>query len=65
VVRRGILEYHQKTGARRTGLGERRDPGIVSVHFAGLPPGTAALMVKCLPPDVLERFGGPENLQLP
>ena len=37
-----------------------RDHGIVSVHFAGLPPGTAALMIKFLPPDVLERFGGCE-----
>lgn len=36
-----------------------RDYGIVSVHFAGIPPGTAALMVKFLPPDVLERLGGP------
>jgi L-seryl-tRNA(Ser) seleniumtransferase len=36
-----------------------RDFGIVSVHFAGLPPGTAALLIKFLPPDVLARFGGP------
>ncbi|MBT5297554.1 MAG: hypothetical protein HOB37_05710 [Rhodospirillaceae bacterium] len=39
-----------------------RDHGIVSVHFAGLPPGTAALMIKFLPPDVLEQFGGPKAL---
>ena len=39
-----------------------RDHGVVSVHFAGLPPGTAALMIKFLPPDVLARFGGPEAL---
>lgn len=39
-----------------------RDHGIVSVHFAGIPPGTAALMIKFLPPDVLERFGGPDAL---
>ena len=39
-----------------------RDHGIVSVHFAGLPPGTAALMIKFLPPDVLSRFGGPAAL---
>jgi L-seryl-tRNA(Ser) seleniumtransferase len=36
-----------------------RDYGIVSVHFAGVPPGTAALMVKFLPPEILERLGGP------
>ncbi len=39
-----------------------RDFGIVSVHFAGLPPGTAALMIKFVPPDVVERFGGPAKL---
>lgn len=39
-----------------------RDHGIVSVHFAGLPPGTAALMIKFLPPDIVERFGGPAAL---
>ena len=36
-----------------------RDHGIISVHFAGLPPGTAALLIKFLPPDQVERFGGP------
>lgn len=39
-----------------------RDHGVVSVHFAGLPPGTAALLIKFLPPDVMERFGGPKAL---
>ncbi len=39
-----------------------RDFGIISVHFAGLPPGTAALMIKFLPPDVVARFGGPEPI---
>ena len=39
-----------------------RDHGIVSVHFAGLPPGTAALMIKFLPPDVFARLGGPGRL---
>jgi len=39
-----------------------RDHGVVSVHFAGLPPGTASLLIKFLPPDVLERFGGPDAL---
>ncbi len=39
-----------------------RDYGIVSVHFAGLPPGTAALMIKFLPPDTVAAFGGAEKL---
>ena len=39
-----------------------RDFGIISVHFAGLPPGTAALMIKFLPLDVVARFGGPEAI---
>jgi L-seryl-tRNA(Ser) seleniumtransferase len=39
-----------------------RDFGIVSVHFAGLPPGTAALMIKFLPPETVAQFGGAEKL---
>ncbi|WNK00201.1 aminotransferase class I/II-fold pyridoxal phosphate-dependent enzyme [Thalassospiraceae bacterium LMO-JJ14] len=39
-----------------------RDFGIVSVHFAGLPPGTAALMIKFLPPETVAEFGGPQKL---
>jgi L-seryl-tRNA(Ser) seleniumtransferase len=39
-----------------------RDYGILSVHFAGIPPGTAALMIKFLPPETLARFGGPATL---
>ena len=35
-----------------------RDHGILTVHFAALPPGTAALLVKFVPPETLERFGG-------
>ncbi len=35
-----------------------RDHGILSVHFAGIPPGTAAFMIKFLPPETLARFGG-------
>jgi L-seryl-tRNA(Ser) seleniumtransferase len=38
-----------------------RDHGILSVHFAALPPGTSALLLKFLPPETLERFGGPER----
>ena len=39
-----------------------RDYGILTVHFAGLPPGTAALMIKFVPPETLSRFGGAEHL---
>lgn len=35
-----------------------RDHGILSVHFAALPPGTAALLVKFVVPETLARFGG-------
>lgn len=35
--------------------------GIMSVHFAGIPPGTSALMVKFLPPETLEEMGGAER----
>ncbi len=35
-----------------------RDHGILSVHLAGLPPGTSALLFKFIPPETLERFGG-------
>lgn len=34
--------------------------GALTVHFAGLPPGTSALLIKFVPPEVLERFGGAE-----
>ncbi len=36
------------------------DHGILTVHFAGLPPGTSSLLFKFIPPGTLERFGGPE-----
>lgn len=35
-----------------------RDHGILTVHFAALPPGTASLLVKFVQPEVLDRFGG-------
>jgi L-seryl-tRNA(Ser) seleniumtransferase len=35
-----------------------RDHGILTVHFAALPPGTAALLIKFVPPETLARFGG-------
>jgi L-seryl-tRNA(Ser) seleniumtransferase len=36
------------------------DHGILTVHFAGMPPGTSSLLVKFVPPETLERFGGAE-----
>lgn len=38
------------------------DYGIITVHFAGLPPGTASILIKFIPPETLNRFGGPERL---
>ena len=38
-----------------------RDHGILTVHFAGVPPGTGALLIKFLPPETLDRFGGPSK----
>jgi L-seryl-tRNA(Ser) seleniumtransferase len=35
-----------------------RDHGVITVHFVGLPPGTSALMIKFIPPETLQRFGG-------
>jgi L-seryl-tRNA(Ser) seleniumtransferase len=35
-----------------------RDYGVITVHFVGLPPGTSALMIKFIPTETLERFGG-------
>ena len=37
-----------------------RDHGILTVHFAAVPPGTAALLIKFVHPETLERFGGAE-----
>jgi hypothetical protein len=28
------------------------------MHFVGVPPGTADLLIKFVPPETLERFGG-------
>lgn len=36
------------------------DHGIVTVHFAGLPPGTSSLLFKFMPPETVARFGGPD-----
>lgn len=36
--------------------------GVLTVHFAGMPPGTAALLLKFIDPRELERFGGARRL---
>ena len=38
------------------------DHGVLTVHFAGMPPGTSSLLLKFIPPETLERFGGPDAL---
>jgi L-seryl-tRNA(Ser) seleniumtransferase len=38
-----------------------RDHGILTVHFAALPPGTSALLFKFVPPETLARCGGAER----
>ncbi len=35
-----------------------QDHGMLMVHFVGMPPGTADLPIKFVPPETLERFGG-------
>jgi L-seryl-tRNA(Ser) seleniumtransferase len=37
-----------------------RDYGLLTVHFAGLPPGTGDLLIKFLPPETITALGGPE-----
>jgi L-seryl-tRNA(Ser) seleniumtransferase len=39
-----------------------RDHGVLTVHFAALPPGTSALLLKFLPPETLSVFGGAGRL---
>jgi L-seryl-tRNA(Ser) seleniumtransferase len=34
------------------------DHGGLTVHFVGVPPVTADLLIKCVPPETLARFGG-------
>jgi L-seryl-tRNA(Ser) seleniumtransferase len=38
-----------------------RDHGILTVHFAALPPGTSALLFKFVPPETLARYGGADR----
>ena len=35
-----------------------RNYGMLMVHFVGVPPGTADLLIKFVPPEILKRFGG-------
>jgi L-seryl-tRNA(Ser) seleniumtransferase len=37
------------------------DYGVLTVHFAGLPPGTSNLLLKFIPPETLAKFGGPDT----
>src|SRR5256885_4585690 len=38
------------------------DYGLITVHFAGLPPGTSSLLIKFIPPETLAAVGGPEAI---
>jgi L-seryl-tRNA(Ser) seleniumtransferase len=38
-----------------------RDHNMLMVHFVGVPPGTADLLIKFVPPETLDRFGGPRK----
>jgi len=38
-----------------------QDYGMLTVHFVGVPPGGANLLLKFISPETLERFGGPET----
>lgn len=55
VVSAPILPYEASAALSMLLL---RDHGIITVHFAGLPPGTGALLIKFIPPSTLDRFGG-------
>jgi L-seryl-tRNA(Ser) seleniumtransferase len=35
-----------------------QNEAMLMVHFVGVPPGTADLLIKFVPPETLERFGG-------
>jgi L-seryl-tRNA(Ser) seleniumtransferase len=37
------------------------DHGTLTVHFAAVPPGTSAMLFKFIPPELLQRFGGPQR----
>lgn len=37
------------------------DYNMLMVHFVGVPPGGADLLIKFVPPETLKRFGGPKK----
>lgn len=39
-----------------------RSYGVHTVHLAAIPPGTSALLIKFIPPETLDQFGGAEAL---
>ena len=39
-----------------------RDHGLLTVHFAAVPPGTPDLLLKFVPPETLASLGGAETL---
>jgi len=38
-----------------------KDYDMLMVHFVGVPPGGADLLIKFVPPETLEKFGGPKK----
>jgi len=38
------------------------DHRMLTVHFVGMPPGTANILFKFVRPETLERFGGPDKV---
>jgi L-seryl-tRNA(Ser) seleniumtransferase len=38
-----------------------KDYDMLMVHFVGVPPGGADLLIKFVPPETLSRFGGPKT----
>lgn len=38
-----------------------KEHDMLMVHFVGVPPGTADVLIKFVPPETLERFGGPKK----
>ncbi len=61
--RAGITEYPIMPIEASAGLSMLllRDYGMLTVHFAGLPPGTSSMLIKFVPPETLKRFGGAEK----
>ena len=38
-----------------------KDYNMLMVHFVGVPPGGADLLIKFVPPETLQKFGGPKK----